>query len=204
MADPDAGAEDWLELYNPTMNDVDLAGWYLSDYLNLPFDFIVPDGGYVVPAQGFLYVLADNLPALNQPPDPLLHAAFKLSAAGESIVLCTPDRTRTDAVSFGVQVEGFASGRTPDGGEVIGLLLIPTAGESNAGAPRLPVISVRENELILSALETNYYYAIQIATNLQAAAWETWLGERSATNAVWRFPVPSSDQRHYFRGARRP
>ena len=37
IADEDGDFEDWIEIYNPGIEPVNLAGWGLSDDLNVPF-----------------------------------------------------------------------------------------------------------------------------------------------------------------------
>jgi hypothetical protein len=44
-----------------------------------------------------------------------LHADFKLSASGESVILAYPDGTIVDSVDFGVQTANMGYARVPDG-----------------------------------------------------------------------------------------
>ena len=41
--------EDWIELYNPSPNDVDLNGWFLTDKTNNPTKWMFPSS-FVVPS----------------------------------------------------------------------------------------------------------------------------------------------------------
>lgn len=43
IADEDGDFSDWVELYNPTQQDVNLNGWGLSDNISNPFKWILPE-----------------------------------------------------------------------------------------------------------------------------------------------------------------
>ncbi|MCP4313659.1 MAG: T9SS type A sorting domain-containing protein [Bacteroidetes bacterium] len=58
--DNDFGAfSDWVELFNPTGNDINLKGWYLSDDPDEPDKWEIP-ANTMIPADGFLLFWADN------------------------------------------------------------------------------------------------------------------------------------------------
>jgi len=58
---------------------------------------------------------------------------FALNAAGETVYLKNPAQTRfVDAVRFGAQQNGIATGRLPDGGEQFYRLRAKTPGAANA------------------------------------------------------------------------
>ena len=61
--------DDWFELYNPSDTPAELAGYYLTDTLTDPFQYLVP-AGYQVPAHGFLLVWADGKPSANEHQQP--------------------------------------------------------------------------------------------------------------------------------------
>ena len=204
VADADNGDPDWIELFNPTTNAVNISGWFLSDTPVAPFAFIVPNGNYVVPENGFLNILADNIPTANRPDDPQLHTNFKLSANGESILLSAPDQTQIDVVTFGAQLNGFATGRSPDGGMQTGPLLFPTPLATNANPPRSPTLAVDGRTLQLENLETNFLYSIEVTTNLQSSAWQIFQSEARATNNLWDILISPDHTRRYYRGIRRP
>lgn len=113
VADPaDGKYQDWFELFNPTLQDVSLAGWTLL--LNGARDFIVP-AGYTLPARGFLLVWADEQTNQNTAASADLHAGFKLNKDGATLALRAPDGTLVDQVAFGAQLADISQGRYPDG-----------------------------------------------------------------------------------------
>lgn len=101
--------DDWIEIYNTTATEVDLGGFFLSDDPANPGQWTFP-GGTTVPANGYLIVWADGEP--DQGP---LHATFKLSASGETLILSDASLARTDSVIFGAQIADLGYARVPNG-----------------------------------------------------------------------------------------
>ncbi|MCK5135997.1 MAG: lamin tail domain-containing protein [Bacteroidales bacterium] len=81
FADEEGEFDDWLELYNTSLIDVPLDGYYLSDNSGDLFKWDFPDG-IVINANGYLIVWADD-----DEGQPGLHTNFKLSASGEELFL---------------------------------------------------------------------------------------------------------------------
>ncbi len=127
----DSDADDWLEIFNPSGAPVDLSNWRLSDNNTVPAKFIIP-AGYSIPAGGRILVWADDESGQNTAGNPQLHAGFKLSASGGSILLSAPDGTLVDAVAFGRQFADRTEGRYPDGTAGTLELSLPTPGTANA------------------------------------------------------------------------
>ncbi len=120
LADPaDSQFEDWFELYNPTTNLVNLAGYYLTDELTNKFKYLITtNGAHTIAPHGYLLVWADN--EVNQntvggTPRADLHVNFSLAKAGEAIGLFAADGSVVDSVSFPGQLDNFSTGRYPDG-----------------------------------------------------------------------------------------
>ncbi len=121
--------EDWVEIYNPTDQSLNLAGMYLTDNLdNLTkwsFPLEVPD----LEPGGHLLVWCDD--DVNQG---ILHAAFKLNAGGEFLALVKNNGLAIiDSISFGPQTPDIAYGRSPDGTSQW-IALEPTPGASNGSS----------------------------------------------------------------------
>jgi hypothetical protein len=123
--DPAGEMDDWVELYNTTGADLDLGGLYLSDDLAAPAKWQFP-AETAIAAGGFLVVWADEDLA-----QPGLHAAFKLSAGGESLVLSNPNLAVVDATTFGAQQTNVATARYPDGSGGFVTTSTPTPGAPN-------------------------------------------------------------------------
>jgi len=101
LAHTDPPDYDYLELYNHSASAVDLSGCILTDDLATNKCILPP--GTVIPARGFMAFTVTNL-------------NFSLNAVGETIYFKNPGQTRVlDAVQFGSQQNGVATGRWPDG-----------------------------------------------------------------------------------------
>ncbi len=128
IEDPDeAGAyEDWVELYNPGTEAIDLSGMYMTDDPTDPVQWQFPSG-MTIDAGGYLVVWADKDTDQGD-----AHAAFKLSTDGETIALYNTDgATLIDSIEFGVQTTDVSYGRYPDGTESWGSMATPTPGAAN-------------------------------------------------------------------------
>lgn len=100
-------ASDWIEVYNPGLDDVDLAGWSLRDSATR---WTFPPTR--LPAGAFLVVFAsDRQPPGSVDPSGHLHAHFKLDAQGETLSLLRPDGTTASEFSDpGLQIQGRSYG----------------------------------------------------------------------------------------------
>jgi hypothetical protein len=110
----DAGEfDDWVEIHNPTNAPLDLAGYYVSDKLNNPTKWQVPSGvpdSTVIPAGGYVLLWADE-----QGSQGWNHMNFKLSSAGEVVVLRSPDGfSIADSLHFGLIDADVSLARLPN------------------------------------------------------------------------------------------
>lgn len=127
IADAKGQFEDWIELHNTGSEPVDLAGAYLSDDPAIPKKWMFPAGSLVAP-RGYLMVWADD----DSKEKDGLHANFKLSKKGETIVLTDTDERQNsviDSLSFQGQQDDVAFGRLD--GSTRPMPLSPTPGEAN-------------------------------------------------------------------------
>lgn len=104
------GYEDWVELYNTTSTPFNLTGLYLTDDPITHNKWAFPAGTSIAP-NGYLMVWTDNGTSTATE----LHANFKLSKAGEYVILSDGSRTRLDSVGFGAQATDITWGRLPNG-----------------------------------------------------------------------------------------
>lgn len=138
LAHTDDPEVDYIELYNHSTDPVDISGCILTDdpatnKLVIPF-------GTVIPARGFIYYTQTNM-------------NFSLSAAGETLYFKNPSQTRIlDAVRFGGQENGVATGRYPDGGEQFYRLSAQSPGKPNTG---IRVSDVVINEIMCAPISLN-------------------------------------------------
>ena len=113
LADPQGQYEDWVELHNLSDTTVDLTGMYLTDKINNPKKWAFP-ADTAIPAHGYLLVWLDE----DGKAEAGLHANFKLSRNGETIMLVDTDTRGNqvlDAVAFEKQEKDVALGRWPNG-----------------------------------------------------------------------------------------
>lgn len=128
IADEMGEFDDWVEIYNPGLESVDLLGYYLSDDPDNPLKWPFPAETSIEPL-GFLLVWCDD-----DEEDGPLHTSFKLSASGESIgVYADVDGIpiTVDERAFGAQVTDISEGRAPDGGPRWQTFTTPTPGGPN-------------------------------------------------------------------------
>ncbi|KAF0142309.1 MAG: hypothetical protein FD122_663 [Stygiobacter sp.] len=155
--------DDWIELYNPTQNEILLTGMYMTDD-NTKLDkwqFTQPDLK-LKPGEHIL-IWCDE-----QGSQSGLHASFKLSKSGEYIALVATDgKTIIDEFTFGAQQTDVSFGRVPSGGEKWSSMK-PTPGISNVTTN----ISEREipAEFSLSAYPNPFNPATTISYKIQAAS----------------------------------
>lgn len=131
ISDESGDHDDWVEIYNPGREPVDIGGFYISDDRSEPLKWQIPDWvpqKTTIPPGGFLLLWADG-----EPEEGPLHLGFKLSASGESIILTDPDgESRIDELDFDEQTRNVSFGRKPDGGKVWEFFSEPTPGSSNS------------------------------------------------------------------------
>ncbi len=111
---------DFIELYNHGTQSVDLSGCVLTD--DPTTNRFVMTNGTTLPPRGFI--------AFDQ-----TQLGFALHSGGETIYLINPTQTRVlDAVRFGAQARGVATGRQPDGAPDFYPLRTKTPGTNNSAA----------------------------------------------------------------------
>ncbi len=106
--DQDGEHDDWVELYNNSDVAISLAGYHLTDDGNDLTQWEFPDTS-IAPG-GYLVIWADE-----DDDQEGLHASFKLSASGETILLLDPTGEVVDEISYAAQVTDVSTGRFPNG-----------------------------------------------------------------------------------------
>ena len=138
LAHTNAGALDYIELYNHSNRSNDLSGCVLTTNPNTN-RFVIPSGT-IVPPRGFVAFDRDAL-------------GFGLSSLGDTIYFKNPSgRLLLDVVSFEAQAEGVAMGRFPDGASQFYPLQAQTPGAANSA---VLVHDIVINELMFSPITDN-------------------------------------------------
>jgi hypothetical protein len=138
ITDQDGDRSDWIEIYNPGVSAVNLAGWRLTDDLGVPGKWVFP--AVPLAANSYLMVFASDKRRAVAGQE--LHTNFKLStgnaAGGEYLALSKPDGTVVSVfaptypeqvadVSYGLGPPTTASGTLVRPG-LPGKYLIPSGG----------------------------------------------------------------------------
>ena len=87
LADEDDEYSDWIEIYNPAEEVVNIEGWFLTNDPDVLNEWVFP--GATIPGQGYLVVFAsgkDRRVAGSE-----LHTNFKLNRDGDYLALVKPD-----------------------------------------------------------------------------------------------------------------
>lgn len=101
--------DDWIELYNLSASSLDISGHYLSDSKKNIYKWQIPYGTSIS-GKSYLMIWADEDTTQFG-----LHANFKLSSSGETVVLSKPDGTLIDKVEYPAQTLELSYSRNPDG-----------------------------------------------------------------------------------------
>ncbi len=112
IVDPQGEHEDWLELHNTTDKPVLLTGMYLTDKTDNLKKWKFPENT-TIPPKGYLLVWLDEDGKATEG----LHANFKLSRNGETVLLVDSDARGNqilDAITFGKSENDRAIGRFPN------------------------------------------------------------------------------------------
>jgi hypothetical protein len=128
--------EDWIELYNYGDYPVHIGGCYLTDDIDKPFKWSIPEWIVIEPNQ-FVVFWADEQ-------NFEMHTNFKLDAQGEEIALFHPDGRAIDWVTFDEQAPDISFGRYPDGGPDWYYIQNPTPGAANDSTRVANLIRVSE------------------------------------------------------------
>ncbi len=120
---------DWIEIHNAGADELDLAGWHLTDDAGDLNKWTFPDSAAIA-GGGYLLVYASGLGAAQ--PGGEYHTNFRLEDAGEYFALVRPDGAVEQEFAPG-SPEQFTDGSygLPAGGGPNGYFQTPTPGEAN-------------------------------------------------------------------------
>lgn len=123
--DEDGEFQDWIEIYNGGDAAIDLDQYGLSDDVALPFKWRFPS--VTLNPDSYLVVFASDKNRLSLP----LHLNWKISSAGEPLVLTRPDGFTVDQVPATALTPNVSFGRKPDGSATFQTFSTSTPGQTN-------------------------------------------------------------------------
>ena len=183
---------DYIELYNTSAQPVSLDGYTLTDDPNDLAKYVFPEGTSI-PANSYCIVYASGRA---DAPAGEMHAPFKLSAEGESVLLCDGEGRALCGVELPALKSDQAYSRLEDGSYTADLA--PTPGlpnsEQSAAALRAQVTQgntsgVYINELMASEKSRPHDWLEVYNSSAQAVDISGWgLSDDAASPRKWRFP----------------
>ena len=131
--DPSFNYGGWIELYNPTNAEINLANMVVSDHLGR--SFTCPTNMGSVPAKGFKNLWFDHNSRDNKySSQAFKQVSFKLQYEGGEITLCDAEGNVLDSQSYPPAVQRASYARTTDGGSTWSMTGEPTPEASNNGS----------------------------------------------------------------------
>ena len=176
VQDEDGDNSGWIEIFNPTTNDVNLDGWALTDDTNnlMQWRFpnvVIPDAADANGSDNFMVVFASGKNRTNATAE--LHTNFKLPVSGGFLALVDPNTNIVSVFnSYPPQQTDISYGRDPINPGIVGYFPTPTPGDANSigGANFSPEVEfsrpggtfVTPFDLQLSTASTNavIYYTL--------------------------------------------
>jgi len=136
---------DFIELFNPNTNAVDLGGWFLTDDPDTPKKYRIRQGTSIAPL-GYLVFTETDFNAT-----PGTNFSFSLNARGDDVYLFSGD-ANTNLTGY---THGFSFGAAPDGA-TFGRYVISTGQEQFpeqlSGTPDQPNAGPRVGPVVLSEI----------------------------------------------------
>lgn len=120
--------EDWLEIYNNSNRTLDLSGLNLTDDIHNIQKYEFPAGITLASKNRMMLWLDEDSKTPTE-----LHANFKLSASGETLILSRQDGLVLDSLTFGAIPTDNAMERCPDGTGSFKITAKPTYNLPNCG-----------------------------------------------------------------------
>ena len=117
--------EDWIELYNSSDQEVDIAGMGISDDNSIKYIF--PNTGLKIPAKGFLLFIASG----NVSAGPR-HLNFSLDDDGETIKLFSASGSVSDKFEYPALRKNISYGRISNGARRLRYFAEPSPEASNS------------------------------------------------------------------------
>jgi len=178
---------DWLELYNPHPDPINLSGIGLSDSSDSPHRYAFPDGSVI--ASGGYTVLKCN----PDKPASATNTGFGLKASGDALYLHDSQARGAallDGIVFGFQSPDLALGRTP---LAAGMWWPsePTPGAANKPLSSGDSAKLRINEWMANPQKGEDWFELHNPTGLPIALGGFFLSDDPANPTLHRLPAHS-------------
>ena len=155
LADEDGELQDWIELYNPSSQEVSIEGWHLTDNAGDLSRWRFPAG--TIGPRGYRVVFASGKD--RRDPAGFWHTNFKLEREGEYLALVRPDgvtRSTEFSPQFPAQLAGasYGLGMTEERHTLV--------GESWPGRVRVPTEGVGGADWTLPGYDDGSWLAVEM------------------------------------------
>lgn len=134
---------DWLELYNCSLNDIDLTGFYLTDDRYDIMKWTFPNGT-VLKADSYLTVFCSGLDTVSEAGE--IHTNFSLSDDDDLLCLYTPQGILCSSIDICSLSENISTGISEDGAQVLFARATPGNENTTAFYPMESVLSADIND----------------------------------------------------------
>ena len=152
--------EDWVELYNPTANSIDLNGWFLTDKTANPTKWTF-SSSVIIPANGTIVIYCsgrDEIVGGN------VHSNFKITQTkqNETLLLSDINLVFQDSVNVVPHQDSHSRGRQTDGAASWGVF-------ANGGTPNSSNVGALEEYASTPVFsQTSGYYSGSINVSLSS------------------------------------
>ena len=189
LTDEDKESSDWIELYNPTDQPVDLTGVGLSDSVDSPFTWVFPPGA-AIGARSYLVIFASgkNRAVWGRP----LHTSFTLNNGEDAVSLVAPGGVQLDYLAPSRTKVNISRCRMPDAVGSFALCLFPTPGAANAGIAHPSMLSPPSFSVVGGFYDT--HQSVELSTFEPGATVRFTLdsSEPTASSAPYQAPIIAS------------
>jgi len=165
-----SNAPEWVELYNPSPDVIDISGWYLDDDTHGGTQILIAQGTHIAPNE--LHVITFSSAILNN--------------TGDSVTLYDASGQLIDRIDFGATKSSESISRVPDGSSII-IKTPPSPGQLNA--PQIPHTATPSPEIIIEPTATSPISSTELP--LTTTPSETQTVPPTSTPSPTRTPSPT-------------
>ncbi len=143
FSDSEGKYYDWAELYNCSLNDIDLSGFYLTDDRYAVMRWAFP-ANTVIKAGDYLTVFCSGLNTVS--PSGELHTSFSLSSDDDLLCLYTPQGILCSSLDIYPVAENTSSGISDNGEQLLFSRSTPGKENLTSSSPLTHVITANIND----------------------------------------------------------